>query len=35
MYKHKCQKHGKNAEVSRDKHRSAKTQASGKDKEWV
>lgn len=35
MYKHKCQKHGKNAQVSRDAHRSAKTQASEKDKEWA
>lgn len=35
MYKHKCQKDGKNAQVSGDIHRSAKTQASEKDKEWV
>lgn len=34
-YKHKCQKHGKNAQVSGDPQRSAKTQASEKDEEWV
>lgn len=29
------QKDGKNAQVSGDIHRSAKTQANEKDKEWV